>query len=194
MLTQLSTLKMRLGLEAFDTTNDILLTNVILQASARFACECHRVFDYGAGLTFEFPACEKGIRVDRPPVQAVSQFDVKTSEAEGWVVQTDVSYLLSPARAVITLAKPLGSSTQLARVTYTGGFVMPGTTLGVNQVALPDEIELACLEQAAYWYQRRAQLGLLSVSSDSGLVQQFQTSDLLPQVKAVMRRYERWVN
>ena len=46
----------------------------------------------------------------------------------------------------------------------------------------------------AYSYQRRAQLGLMSVSNDSGIVQQFQSSDLLPQVRAVLNHYERWVN
>jgi len=193
MLTQLSTLKARLGFELFDTTDDTGLTNILKHVSARFAADCNRIFDYGASLTYEFPADEIGIFVDRPPVEAVSQFELKRTEAEGWIVQPDVDYLLSPKKTMISLAKRIGTSRQLGRVTYTGGYILPGATPTGNQIALPDEIEQACVEQAAYWYQRRTQLGLLSISSDAGIVQQFQSSDLLPQVTAVLRHYERWV-
>jgi len=194
MLTQLSTLKARLGFELFDTTDDTGLTNILKHVSARFAADCNRIFDYGASLTYEFPADEIGIFVDRPPVEAVSQFELKRTEAEGWIVQPDVDYLLSPKKTMISLAKRIGTSRQLGRVTYTGGYILPGATPTGNQIALPDEIEQACVEQAAYWYQRRSQLGLLSISSDAGIVQQFQSSDLLPQVQAVLRHYERWVS
>jgi len=133
--------------------------------------------------------------VDRPPIELVSQFHLKTTEAEGWILQSSISYLLSPAKAVIELAEPIGIAGQLGRVTYTGGYILPGTTPTGNQIALPDELELSCIEQVAYWYQRRTQLGLLSVSSEGGsTVQQFQSSDLLPQVRAVLKRYERYVN
>src|SRR6266699_2535558 len=83
MLTQLSTLKARLGLETFDTTDDTLLTNILKHVSARFAADCNRIFDYGEGLTYEFPADEIGIFVDHTPIEAVSEFALKTTEAEG---------------------------------------------------------------------------------------------------------------
>ena len=83
MLAQLSTIKSRLGLEQFDTTDDLILTNLLRHVSARFALECNRTFDYGAGLTFEFRAEQINILVDRPPIQLVSQFDLKTTEPEG---------------------------------------------------------------------------------------------------------------
>ena len=54
MLTQLTTVKSRLGLEQFDPTDDALLTNIIKHVSARFAAECNRTFDYAAGATYEF--------------------------------------------------------------------------------------------------------------------------------------------
>jgi len=193
MLTQLLTLKIRLGLEAFDPTDDVTLLNLVKLVSARFSAECNRVFDYGAGITFEFRGDQLNIAVNRPPIQSVTQFELKSTEAEGWLVQSNIDYVLSPTKVIIELAQPLGSSRQLGRVTYTGGYVLPGTAASGNQIALPDEIELACLEQAAYWYQRRAQLGLVSISSDSGLVQQYQSADLLPQVQAVLRRWGRWL-
>jgi len=194
MLTQLATLKARLGLELFDTTEDVGLTNLLRHVSARFAAECNRVFDYGAALTYEFRADQINIVVDRQPIELVSQFALKSSESEGWILQTEVEYLLSPKKSVIELAEPLGSVRQLGRVTYTGGYVLPGATPTGNQVALPDDIEQACIEQVVYWYSRRSQLGLLSISSEAGIVQQFQSADLLPQVRATLKRYERWLN
>ena len=194
MLAQLSTLKQRLGLDAFDTNDDALLTNLLKHVSARFSAECHRVFDYGAALTYQFRASDVNINVDHPPIELVTKFELKTTESAGWVLQSAIDYLLSPQKSIIELAQPLGEITQLGRVTYTGGYILPGTTPTGNQIALPDDIEQACIEQVAYWYQRRAQLGLQSVSNESGIVQQFQSSDLLPQVRAVLKHHERWHN
>ncbi len=192
MLTQLATVKARLGLDSFDTTDDALLTNILKFVSARFAADSNRIFDYGAGLTCEFRADQLSLLVDRPPIESVSQFDLKSSESEGWMVQSDIDYLLSPKRTGIELALPLGTFRQLGRVTYTGGYVLPGATPTGSQIVLPDDIEQACVEQAAYWYQRRAQLGLMSVTSGDSTVQHYQTADLLPQVQAVLKHYERF--
>ena len=170
MLTTLSTLKTRLGLDAFDTTNDPVLTSLLAHVSARFAAECNRVFDYGAGLTYEFRADQLNIVVDHPPIQAVTQFDLKTTESEGWLLQSSVSYLLSPTRSVIELAQPLGSSRQFGRVTYTGGYILPGSAPVSGAPSLPDDLEQVCIEQVAYWYQRRSQLGLVSVTSGDNTV------------------------
>jgi len=88
---------------------------------------------------------------------------VKTTESDGWVLQTEVEYLPSPQKCVVELAQPLGTMRQLGRVTYTGGYILPGATPTGNQIALPDALEQGCIEQVAYWYSRRTQLGLLSV-------------------------------
>jgi len=194
MLTQLATLKARLGLELFDTAEDVGLTNLLRHVSARFAAECNRAFDYTAGASCEFRGDQINIVVDRPPIELVSQFELKSSESEGWILQPGVEYLVSPRKCLVELAEPLGSVRQVGRITFTGGYVLPGTAPTGNQIALPDEIEQACIEQVAYWYSRRAQLGLLSISSDAGVVQQFQSTDILPQVRAVLNHYERWVN
>src|SRR5258708_2054936 len=110
MLTQLATLKSRLGLDHSDTTHDLLLTSLLKHVSARFAAECNRAFDYGAVLTYEFHADQLNIVVDHPPIQAVTQFDLKTSESAGWILQSAIDYLLSPKKSVVELARALGSS------------------------------------------------------------------------------------
>src|SRR5206468_11116698 len=110
MLTQLSTIKTRLGLEQFDTTDDATLTNLLKHVSARFAAECNRIFDYGADLTHEFRAEQINIVVDRPPIQSASAFHLKSTEAEGWLLQSNIDYLLSPQRTGVELPQPLGLS------------------------------------------------------------------------------------
>src|ERR1051326_2681801 len=172
MLTQLATLKSRLGLELFDTTDDVLLTNIIRHVSARFAAECDRNFDYGAGILLEFRAEQTQLVVDRPPIESVSGFALKTTEAEGWVAQPNIDYLLSPEKTVVELLEPLGCRGQLGRVTYSGGYVLTGATPGANQVPLPDDLEQSCVEQAAYWYQRRTQLGLVTIATEDSVNQQ----------------------
>ena len=90
---------------------------------------------------------------------------------------------------VISLVCATGSRFQQARATYTGGYVLPGTTPDAGQTALPNDIEQACVEQVAYWYQNRNTLGMLSATTGTGshLVQ----GDLLPGVTEVLKKYSR---
>jgi hypothetical protein len=194
MLTQLATIKTRLRLNSFDLEDDVFLTGLIKHASGRFAKECNRVFERGVDVLFEFRGDEMNISPDRYPIEAVSGFDLKSTEVEGWISQPEVDYLLSPQKCMIELATGLGTSRQNGRVTFTGGYVLPGATAGAGQTALPDELEQACLDQVVYWYENRHRLGLLSTSGEGGVIQQMKSLDLLPHVAAILRKYERWVN
>src|SRR6266513_6090193 len=137
MLPTLVAIQVRLGLDTFDTTDDPLLTNLLKHVSARCSAECNRTFDYGAALTYEFRANDTNIAVDHPPIELVSKFELKSTESEGWTLLSAIDYLLSPQKTLIELAQPLGQSGQLGRVTYTGGYILPGTASSGNQVALP---------------------------------------------------------
>jgi len=108
------------------------------------------------------------------------------------VAQTGVEFVISAARSLVMLSSPLGTSREIARVTFDGGYVLPGTAATAGQTALPAELESACLEQTAYLYQRKDQLGLVSVSGEGGSVSQFSSLDLLPGIKKVLEKYERW--
>jgi len=191
MLTQLSTLKTRLGIA--DTADDTLLTNLIQFAGGRFERESNRSLERVSGATEEFSGEAEEICVPRFPIEAVTQFAVKTRESDGWEVISGVDYLVRRA-CVISLVAPLGTASQQARVTYTGGYVLPGGTPGAGQTALPAELEQACVEQCAYWYQNRHRLGLRSVPAEGRTFYQLSEIDLLPQVQSVLRTYERWMN
>ena len=192
MLTSLSTIKSRLAI--LDTDSDALLTNALKAVSARFDNECNRTFARAVNATHEFNAEEIELRPPCYPIEAVTKFEIKSNEADGWSEQTGVAYLIR-RQCVISLCSPLSSLNSplsTARLTYTGGYVLPGTSLGAGQTALPDDLEQAAVEQVAYWYQNRDKLGLVRIWPHDGTFETFAQLDLLIQVKAVLRKYERW--
>lgn len=193
MLTQLTTVKTRLGIAAEDTADDTLLTNFIKGISSRFDDECDRQFAREEGIWQEFQADETEVRVKRYPIEVIIGFDLKVNERLGWKPQSGVEHIIRN-ECVISLDSPIGTWKQQARVMYVGGYVLPGATADTDQgqTALPDEIEQACIEQVAYLYQNRHRLGLVSVSGEGASIQQYAVLDLLPNVKAVLKNNSRW--
>ena len=45
----------------------------------------------------------------------------------------------------------INSQLSTCRLTYTGGYVLPGDTPGPGQTPLPDDLEQAAVEQCAAW-------------------------------------------
>src|SRR6185503_10436206 len=116
-----------------------------------------------ANSTFEFDASETEIIPPCYPIESVSKFETKSTEAEGWVEQSNIDYLIR-RNSVISLAAPLStlnSSLSTARVTLAGGYVMPGDTPDPGQAPLPADLESAAVEQVAYWFQTQDKLGLI---------------------------------
>jgi hypothetical protein len=195
MLCQLSDLKTRLKIAEADVVDDSVLEAFIAGVSGRFASECNRVFDYSATATYDFRADEMNIVVDRYPIVSVTSMSLKATEALGFVAEATLpDYLVNGPRNIIELAAPLGTSREIARVTYAGGYVLPGGTVGTGQTALPDEIEQAAIEQCAFYYRNKETLGLAGVSGQGGSISKLATADLLPNVAAMLKGYERWRN
>jgi hypothetical protein len=192
MLTQLVTVKTRLVITEYDVQYDSILTNAIKAVTARFDQECNRTLARTADAAEEFSAEDREIVAGCFPIESVSRFELKSSESEGWVEQTGVEFLLR-RNCVISLAERMGNCGQLARVIYTGGYVLPGTTPGAGQTALPDDLEQAAVEQVAAWFQSRDKLGLIRHWPKGGIYQEFAQTELLITVAAVLRKYERMV-
>jgi hypothetical protein len=199
MLTQLSTVKARLGITEFDVQYDSLLTNAIAAISARFDHETNRTLARTVAGTEEFPIEATEILPACYPIESVTRFEIKATEAEGWVEQTGVNYLIR-RKCVISFHSPLSASQSsisylpapIARVTYTGGYVLPGTTPGVGQIALPDDLEQAAVEQVASWFENRDKLGLVRQWLHQGTYEQLAQLDLLLPVQSVLQCYKRW--
>jgi len=130
------------------------------------------------------------------PIETVTKFELKNTEAEGWIEQLGVTYLLRQA-CIISLTLPLSfvpqaATPQLARVTYTGGYVLPGATPSAGQSALPDDLESAAIEQVAAWFQQRDKLGLIRHWPSGGTYLVFIQLPMLPQVSEMLRAHQRW--
>src|SRR6185503_15375065 len=173
-------------------------TNAITALSARFDKETNRTLARTASATFEFSADDLEISVPIYPVESVTKFETKTSESAGWIEQTSVEYLIRTS-CIISLSQnfsiqPLAFSISpaLARVTYTGGYVLPGTTPSAGQTALPSDIEQAAVEQIAFWFTNRDKLGLDTNWPKGGVYQKFATLDLLPNVQNILKRHQRF--
>src|SRR5580765_1131338 len=130
MLTQLTTVKNRLAIDEFDLTYDTILTNAINAISFRFDKETNRTLARTVNITQEFDATDTEVCLSCYPFETLTRFELKSTEAEGWIEQTGIDFLIRRA-CVLTLISPLDTRhstlvTQVARVTYTGGFVSPG--------------------------------------------------------------------
>jgi hypothetical protein len=125
MLTQLSTVKARLAIDPFDLQYDAILTNAINAISFRFDKETNRTLARTVNTTQEFDATDTEICLACYPFESLTRFELKTTEAEGWIEQTGMDFLIRRA-CILSLTSPLATChsslvTQVARVTYTGG-------------------------------------------------------------------------
>jgi hypothetical protein len=198
MLTQLPTVKSRLAIDDFNVQFDTLLTNAIAAISSRFDKETNRTLSRSVNATHEFRADDTQISVPCYPIETVTKFETKSSESAGWVEQTGVDFLIRSG-CIISLSSPLcyslstiNSQPSACRVTFTGGYVLPGTTPGPGQDPLPSDLEQAAVEQVAYWFQIRDKLGLKTRWPHGGTYEGLLPLDLLPNVQAVLKTYQRW--
>jgi hypothetical protein len=196
MLTQLPTLKSRLSIPDVDVQYDALLTNALTTMSVRFDCELNRTLARTVDATHEFASWQTELSPLCYPIESVSKFELKTTEAEGWLEQTGAQYLFRRS-CIISLSQPFSFqysafSISVARVTYTGGYVLPGDTAAPGQTALPADLEQAAVEQAAAWFLHRDNVGLELNWPKGGVYQRFSQLPLLPSVEAVLSRYTRW--
>jgi hypothetical protein len=200
MLTQLETVKARLNIPDTEVTQDDLLTFAIEATSARFDHETNRTLARTENATFEFDADDSEISVPCYPIESISKFETKTSESSGWSEVINVDHLIRKS-CIISIAVPVTSSlssifyplfSPLCRLTYTGGYVLPGTDPSPGQTPLPPDLEQAAVEQVAAWFLRRDMIGLDVSWPKGGIMQRFSKLDLLLPVARVLETYKRW--
>src|SRR4051812_37382952 len=109
MLALLSTVKARLAIDEFDLTYDNILTNAINAISVRFDKETNRTLARTVNITQEFDAADTVICLACYPFESLTRFELKTTEAEGWIEQAGIDFLIRN-RCVLSLAQPLNAS------------------------------------------------------------------------------------
>jgi hypothetical protein len=81
-------------------------------------------------------------------------------------------------------------------VTYTGGYTwsdVEGVLSTITFVDVPQEVQMACVLQSSYLFQKRKSLGISSISMPDGSVTTGNTiPELLPEVKNILKSFRRW--
>jgi len=192
MLTELSTVKARLAIDDAELRYDVLLTDAIRAVSARFDKECNRTLARTVNATHEFSGYDCELVPPCYPIESISKFEVEVSVADGWLELAGVEFLIRHS-CVISLVSPLlARSRAMGRVTYTGGYVLPGTTPGAGQTALPDDLAKPRRNKSRSGFQNRDKIGLVRHWPKGGVYEEFVQTDLLLGVRAVLERYRRW--
>jgi len=104
MLSTLATLKARLAIPALTVDFDDLLTTALTALSARFDRETNRTLTRTANTTHEFEGCETEVIPPCYPIESISKFETKSTEAEGWLEQSNIDYLIR--RAIVVSLGP----------------------------------------------------------------------------------------
>lgn len=198
-LTQLATVKARIGLPEEDVKDDAYLEGLIDLVSGWFEKDTNRQFGYQEDSTEEFGGDAAEISVPRYPIapDGVTAFHLKSNETDGWQVQTGIDFLIR-RNCILSLTTPIGSGREIGRVTYNGGYVLPGGEEVDDVLPLPEEIQRAIIEQIAYLYQNKDRLGISSISGSKGSISANPVSVVkplpwLPIVQQMVTKYERWV-
>jgi len=188
---ELPIIRQRIGLTVSD--HDVLLTRFSEWASAMFDQHCHRNFERQEADTYEVAGDRCEISLPHYPIEWVIGFYLRDSGSAPWVMQQDVTYH-KVAGGVISLPYgPLGTKYQRLRVMYTGGYVLPGTTVQSGQTALPDDVENACAEQVSYWFEHRHAMRLTETTGESAAARQMRELTLLPAVAKTLEPYQRMI-
>ncbi|HWH71127.1 MAG TPA: hypothetical protein VNT26_17195 [Candidatus Sulfotelmatobacter sp.] len=190
--TLLQRVKDRLEIAEATVTWDTMLTRAIEHYSARFDRECHRQFERRAGAEQVFRADQTVLVLEHYPVEVVSKFEMRYSEGAVWQEIIMPDYVVT-GESTLELVRPQGTAQGRLRVTYTGGYALPALVMPIGPKPLPDDLEGACLEQVAWWYQNRATAGVQSFGPVGGAATRFADVDLLPSVKAVLKRHQRMI-
>ena len=190
-LITLAQFKAYAGITTTDTTRDAVIEAVIDGVSAMFC----RILGRELAKTTYTDAYldgsgEQDLLLPHYPVVSISAL------TEGGVALTEGAtgdYLLYADEG--RLHKPGGSWVEYpknVKLTYTAGWVVQGATPGTGETALPADLKLACcLQVAAEWKRSsRSEWGLTNISVPDGGIALLSQDALLPQVRAILRRYQ----
>ncbi|HWQ90397.1 MAG TPA: hypothetical protein VN673_01910 [Clostridia bacterium] len=189
MITSLAKVRNRLGLAAGEPA-DTMLTDQIQATQGRFEAELGRKLSRLEGQVQEFDAGQTCVLLDRYPVEDITKWEVW--EDGVWREEVDVVLAAKLQAGVVSLNGRLGQPGGVARVTYTGGFVLPDGG-GIGLYPLPTELEAAAVETVAHWYQWKDKINVNSEGDGTGNYRTIRDAEWVPWVKVVLNKYRRMV-
>ena len=177
LLTSLDNVKS--FLEKTDMVHDDLLTLIITGISSRIELYLNRNLEkiertqyYNAGRRFySLPAY---------PIDLNLPFTVYVDDLEQDI--NDDYYVWEDSGVVEFYYIPMYAQPKQIRIVWTGGYLSN---------VIPAEIEYAAILQSAFLFRRRKDIGLSSVSLPDGSMNVNNPTDLLPDVKSLLKSLRR---
>lgn len=199
MLCTIADIKARLGLTTTD--HDAVLTQIAAGFTALADRFCGRTLLVTAGDVTEYYTghCNM-IQLRRYPVVSITSikecYGYNFDDVDPLTADTDYRLIDSGSdnRGVIArLWSSWYNGFDGIQVVYRGGYCAAGVspTEETNEVALPDDLREAAIEQCSMIFKRRDDIGLSGISFDGGSFSKFTAMDLLPMVKSVLTDYRR---
>jgi len=187
--------KTRRGLSTTD--NDTLLERIIAGVQSAFENYCRRpLLLTAAAVTEYYTGSGPYLQLNRYPIAAITSIkeaaDFDFTAATALVADSDYRLIRSGKSGV--LYSTLGSwdpNPDAIQVVYRGGFVAAGGTVGTGETALPADLREAAIEQAVFLFQRKDDMGLVSVNYQGGAINKQVDMNLLPQVKLILDNYRK---
>ena len=177
------------------TDQDGAITLLGLGVARWFEQLCDRRFDRVEGDIYLTRSDRTYVVVPRYPLETVTGLDwlLIDSNAGAWM-PSGLPYLLFPHSGLIDFAEAIGTRDMQLRVTYTGGYWWDQTednsgVLPTGAFPLPNDLQYAWLEQAAFLFERRNKLGLEKITHNGTFA--VAPADLLPHVSRILASYRR---
>lgn len=197
-LTTLDRVKSRMDFESPDTQDDRRLARAIKSASARIEKYCGRLFEQKARTRqYGIPRGATSMFVDAYPILDASTTPSATAPVinvdsarefgSGTLVDVDNYYLKKRTGEIQFDRISLDWGPGAMKIVYTGGIA--ATPQGIVD-AQPDLAEAVDLT-VSYWFQRRQEVGLRTVSAEGGSISSFSPSALTDDVTEILEQFRK---
>jgi hypothetical protein len=186
--------------------NDVRFDKTIaalgLGVAAQFGNLCNRQFRRVVNDTAIFPADRAEFILPRTPVEAVTLAEIKNTEVEGWVTQTDPNFIraINLSAGIVDCGPgDAGKYYAQVRFTYTGGFFWETlepddaafpSAVPAGAATLPDELLNAWLLQCRHLWRQMDKLGV-DILKDGDVKSLRFPEDFAPTVEKTIYQFTR---
>lgn len=179
------------------TEHDTVITKIIKGVASKFNTHTRReLIMPAAAVTEYFTGQSRYLKVRRYPIISVTTIkeacDYDFTNADALVVNDDYRLVNTGRNGIILrVAVPWLDIEDAIQIVYQGGYCAAGVTPSAGQLAMPDDLIEAAIQQASFIFKRKDDIGLSSTSFQGGSVNVFANMKLLPLVEETLEDYIR---
>lgn len=178
------------------TDYNTMLTQIGKAAAKAMEHLCNRKFSRTVGDTCTFSADRDHYWLPRTPVETITQVELKTTDTEGWQVQTDIIQLSELTKGLIHMGGPTWAWPAQIRVTYTGGYWYDTTedysgSLPSGATQVPDDLKEAWLLLCQHIWDSTPKLGT-NILEKPGAQSALGDFDVPPYVRTLLNPFRRY--